>query len=130
MNPVTSDLDKVISYVESRLAHVRSQSRHPYTAAELENVLTVARRLAALTPPPTVDLPPPPQPSKRGLGLTDRQCEVIQGMSEGKDNGEIARDLVLSVETVRTHAKTILRKLGARNRTHAVALAIRQGLVS
>ena len=50
-------------------------------------------------------------------------------MAEGLSNAAIAGRLVLGVETVRTHVAAVLRKLGARDRTHAVVLAYAQGLV-
>jgi DNA-binding NarL/FixJ family response regulator len=51
-------------------------------------------------------------------------------MSDGKSNAEIGRDLYVSEDTVKTHARRLFRKLGARDRAHAVASAFRAGLVS
>ena len=50
-------------------------------------------------------------------------------MAQGWSNAVIAEQLVLGVETVRTHVAAVLRKLSARDRTHAVVLALSQGLV-
>jgi two-component system nitrate/nitrite response regulator NarL len=55
--------------------------------------------------------------------LTPREWEVIDLLYEGKSTDEIAASLVLSSETVRTHVKHILRKLNARSREEAVAIA-------
>ncbi|PYE84731.1 response regulator transcription factor [Pseudoroseicyclus aestuarii] len=54
--------------------------------------------------------------------LTRREAEVLRGLSEGKSNKEIARDHGLQEVTVKLHVKTLSRKLGARNRTHAAML--------
>lgn len=54
--------------------------------------------------------------------LTPRERDVLQGVAEGKSNKEIARDLGIQEVTVKLHVKTLSRKLGARNRTHAAML--------
>ncbi|USX50255.1 response regulator transcription factor [Lentzea sp. HUAS12] len=61
--------------------------------------------------------------------LTKREHEVLTLIADGLENQQVADELVLSVETVRTHVKGILRKLSARDRTHAVSLAYRSGLL-
>ncbi|MGQ0465784.1 MAG: response regulator transcription factor [Sporichthyaceae bacterium] len=61
--------------------------------------------------------------------LTDRELEVLSGMCEGQSNAEIGRALFLSEDTVKTHARRLFRKLGAADRAHAVAIALRRGLV-
>jgi len=58
-------------------------------------------------------------------GLTTREREVLALVAEGRTNGEIARTLVLSEKTVGHHVSAVLRKLGARTRTEAVANAAR-----
>jgi DNA-binding NarL/FixJ family response regulator len=62
--------------------------------------------------------------------LTERELQVLRGMSEGKSNAEIGRELFVSEDTVKTHARRLFRKLGARDRAHAVAAAFRLGLVN
>jgi DNA-binding NarL/FixJ family response regulator len=69
------------------------------------------------------------RPSYAGEPLTARESEVLALMAEGLANAAIAGHLTLGVETVRTHVASVLRKLGARDRTHAVVLAYSQGLV-
>lgn len=62
--------------------------------------------------------------------LSQREYQVLQLISDGLSNQGIADALVLSVETVRTHIKGVLRKLSARDRAHAVAIGFRTGLLS
>jgi DNA-binding NarL/FixJ family response regulator len=78
---------------------------------------------------PTLGRPANGQPGRRGV-LTERELQVLRGMSEGKSNAEIGRELFVSEDTVKTHARRLFRKLGARDRAHAVASAFRSGLVS
>ncbi|TWE14101.1 LuxR C-terminal-related transcriptional regulator [Prauserella muralis] len=63
------------------------------------------------------------------LPLSRREYQVLQLVAEGLENSAIAKVLFLSVETVRTHVKSILRKLSARDRTHAVTTAFRTGIL-
>ncbi|ADD40798.1 helix-turn-helix transcriptional regulator [Stackebrandtia nassauensis] len=71
-------------------------------------------------------------PTQRGgpVGLTEREMQVLRGMSEGKSNAEIGRDLFVSEDTIKTHARRLFRKLGARDRAHAVAEGFRGGIVT
>jgi two-component system, NarL family, response regulator len=82
---------------------------------------------AALAQESFVD-PEVPPPGSRGK-LTLRQREILQRLANGESTAAAARDLGLSEETVKTHTKNILARLGARNRTHAVAIALRESLV-
>ena len=59
--------------------------------------------------------------------LTIRENQVLRGMSPGKSNSQIGRELYLSEDTIKTHARRLFAKLGARDRAHAVALALRLG---
>ena len=54
---------------------------------------------------------------------------MLRGMADGKSNAEIGRELFVSEDTVKTHARRLFRKLGARDRAHAVASGFRAGLV-
>jgi DNA-binding NarL/FixJ family response regulator len=65
----------------------------------------------------------------RRLALTERELQVLRGMADGKSNAEIGRELFVSEDTVKTHARRLFRKLAARDRAHAVAAAFRAGLV-
>ena len=61
--------------------------------------------------------------------LSRREYQVLQLISDGLDNQSIAKSMFVSVETIRTHVKSILRKLRARDRAHAVAVAFRLGVL-
>lgn len=62
--------------------------------------------------------------------LTKRQIQVLKLIASTATNREIADQLVVSEETIRTHVKHILRKLGASTRTQAVVEAVRMGIIS
>jgi two-component system, NarL family, response regulator len=62
--------------------------------------------------------------------LSDREREVLQQMSQGKSNQEIAGELAISESTVKYHINNILSKLGVSDRTQAVLLAIKRGVAS
>lgn len=60
--------------------------------------------------------------------LTPRELDVLKGLTEGKSNKEIARDLDITEPTVKLHMKTLFRKLDATNRTQAAMIAREAGL--
>jgi two-component system, NarL family, response regulator len=82
---------------------------------------------AALDQEDFIDPAVPPAGS-RGK-LTRRQREILQLLADGESTTVAARQLGLSEETIKTHTKNLLARLGARNRTHAVAIAIRESLI-
>lgn len=61
--------------------------------------------------------------------VTPRQRQILQMFANGLSTAEAAKRLGLSAETVRTHAKASLPRLGARDRAHAVAIALRSSLI-
>jgi DNA-binding NarL/FixJ family response regulator len=61
--------------------------------------------------------------------LTTRETEVLDHVAAGRRNREIAKLLYVSEETVKAHLRHIVAKLGAKSRTHALAIANRRGLV-
>ncbi|WP_229400629.1 response regulator transcription factor [Micromonospora okii] len=80
--------------------------------------------------PAAAQRPAPARAGRGGVGLTERELQVLLGMAEGKSNAEIGRELFVSEDTVKTHARRLFRKLGARDRAHAVAAGFRAGLVA
>ncbi len=62
-------------------------------------------------------------------GLTAREVEVLQQIAGGNRNQDIAQRLFISEETVKVHVKHIMEKLGASDRTQAVAIGIRRGII-
>ncbi len=62
--------------------------------------------------------------------LTHRETQILDYISQGNSNKQIARILGISEQTIKNHVSSILRKLNANDRAHAVALAIRNGWIS
>ena len=61
--------------------------------------------------------------------LTAREVEVLQQVAGGNRNRDIADLLRISEETVKVHVKHIMDKLGANDRTQAIAIAVRRGII-
>jgi two-component system response regulator DegU len=62
--------------------------------------------------------------------LTGREKQILSYVAEGNSNKKIAQILEISEQTIKNHVSSILRKLNANDRAHAVVLAIRKGLIS
>ena len=120
------------------VAHGESRERHHATAAiqagasayvartaepaELRRAVEAAAAQESFLDP---DLPPK---GSRGK-LTQRQRQILQLLADGESTTFAARSLGLSEETVKTHTKNALARLSARNRTHAVAIGLREHLL-
>jgi two-component system NarL family response regulator len=65
-----------------------------------------------------------------GDSLTERELEVLSSVAAGNSNKVVADQLAISEETVKSHMRNIRSKLGANDRTHAVTMAIKRGLIS
>jgi DNA-binding NarL/FixJ family response regulator len=61
--------------------------------------------------------------------LTSREVEVLNQIAGGNRNRDIADKLFITEETVKVHIKHIMEKLGASDRTHAVAIGVRRGII-
>ncbi len=61
--------------------------------------------------------------------LTERETEVLQHIAGGNRNRDIAEQLFISEETVKVHIRHIMEKLGASDRTQAVAIGVRRGII-
>lgn len=120
------------------VAHGERAERHLVTAALQAGASAYLSRTAgsqqllratqaALAQERFVDPDVPPRGS-RGK-LTKRQREILQLLANGESTTVAARELDLSEETVKTHTKHALARLEARNRTHAVAIALRESLI-
>ena len=120
------------------VAHGERPERHLATAALHAGASAYVARTAgaeemskavwaALEEERFIDPDVPPRGS-RGK-LTRRQREILQLLADGGSTAAAARELGLSEETVKTHTKNVLARLGAKNRTHAVAIALRESLV-
>lgn len=70
-----------------------------------------------------------PATNGSGSSVTRRQRQVLQLLADGLSTDGAAKRLGLSAETVRTHTKATIRRLDARDRAHAVAIALRAGLI-
>lgn len=117
--------DPDASVVAAVAAGARGYLRKDASRAEVRVVVG-----QALTEPhPSADGSMPAADDRPSASLTERELEVLAGMCEGMSNAEIGRTLFLSEDTVKTHARRLFRKLGAADRAHAVALALRRGLV-
>ena len=132
---------RAIRRAEPRLgivAHGERPERHIATAAMQAGASAYVARTAgaeelrkavdaALAQKSFLDPAVPPKGS-RGK-LTRRQRQILQLLADGESTTLAARELGLSEETVKTHTKNVLARLEARNRTHAVAIALRESLI-
>ena len=120
------------------VAHGDRPERHSATMALQAGAIAYVSRTAsaealreavsaALTQKSFIDPAVPPKGS-RGK-LTGRQRQILQLLANGESTTAASRELGLSEETVKTHTKNVLARLEARNRTHAVAIALRESLV-
>jgi DNA-binding NarL/FixJ family response regulator len=123
MLTMAEDTDGVArAFTYGARAYVRKDASREELSATLSQVLQ-ARGRSGGSPRRRVDGQPEPTP------LSERELQVLSGMSRGKSNSEIGKELYLSEDTVKTHARRLFRKLGAADRAHAVAVGFRWGLV-
>ena len=82
---------------------------------------------AVASPPAT---PPTPAPAPTLQGLTQRQREILALLLEGQSNKEIARELGILEGTIKVHLRSVMQRLGVRNRTQLALMAAKAGLSS
>jgi DNA-binding NarL/FixJ family response regulator len=118
----------------SRSASGRAPEPKPLSRGEAEERALVAAALLLTAAGYRVDPMPPATPFVDTAGdrpaLTARERQVASLLVEGASNKVIARRLDISVHTAKFHVAAVLEKLGARNRSDAVAIALRDGLVA
>ncbi len=121
MMTMAEDVDGVARAVGSgaRGYLVKDASREELTAMVTQALADVASRHVSRPLADADGLPP----------LTERELQVLRGMGRGRSNSEIGKELYLSEDTVKTHARRLFRKLGAADRAQAVAMGFRWGLV-
>jgi DNA-binding NarL/FixJ family response regulator len=132
----TFDLDEYV-YEALRAGASGFVLKDASAQALAEAVRVVAAGEAMLSPAVTrrllgafTRLGPPRAPGRDQVGrLTGRETEVLTLVARGRSNAEIAMDLVVAEQTVKTHVGRILTKLGLRDRTQAAILAYETGLV-
>jgi DNA-binding NarL/FixJ family response regulator len=113
---------------ERHLASVAMQAGASAYVARTAGPAELRRAVdAAVAQERFVDPNVPPKGS-RGK-LTHRQREILQLLANGESTTVAARELDLGEETIKTHTKNALARLGAKNRTHAVAIALRECLI-
>ena len=62
--------------------------------------------------------------------LTPRELQVLEHVAAGKSNRVVAAELDVSEDTIKAHMKNIMSKLGANDRTHAVMIALKRGIIA
>jgi DNA-binding NarL/FixJ family response regulator len=110
---------------------IRRTAQPPQLLQAIHAVHTEGRYLdSTLAANLTAPVVRPRRPGSTHQPLSQREHEVLRLIADGLENQAIANVLFVSVETVRTHVKSILRKLASRDRTHAVAVAFRSGVLT
>jgi DNA-binding NarL/FixJ family response regulator len=102
----------------------------PKDASREEAATVLGLATTAMAPAVGNVVPLPLRPAPGTPVLTTREVEVLEGMARGKSNSQIGRELFLSEDTIKTHARRLFRKMGAADRAQAVALGFRWGLLT
>jgi DNA-binding NarL/FixJ family response regulator len=101
------------------------------TMAELLGAIRqVANGGSYRRPPPLDRILLSPRATSRVPQLSPREREIMHLMAEGLTAEAIGTKITVSVETVRTHVRNVIRKLQARNRVHAIAIALERGEIA
>ncbi len=113
---------------ERHIANVALQAGASAYIARTAGTAELRRAVDAAAAQESFVDPAVPPKGSRGK-LTRRQRQILQLLADGESTTVAARELDLSEETVKTHIKTALARLGAKNRTHAVSIALRECLI-
>lgn len=121
----------IVAHGESAERHLAAEAMQAGARAYISRTAKAEQMLQAVRAATAQeDFLDPAVPAKGSRGkLTRRQREILQLIADGGSTTAAARQLGLSEETVKTHTKNALGRLGARNRTHAVAIALREHLI-
>ena len=103
----------------------RAMDRNPRTESILESFVPYAHQVLE-----RITRPPLGGKARSSADLSTREIEILKWAKQGKSTWEISAILLLSHETVKWHMKNIFGKLGAVNKTHAVAIAFEQGILT
>ncbi|RCK70494.1 DNA-binding response regulator [Desertihabitans brevis] len=114
---------------DTPLPELLAAIRHVHAGDAVVSPSTTRRLLQHFAGPDPRPVPPRDPSGRRLADLTAREHEVLLLVAEGLSNAEIAERLSVEEVTVKTHVGRILAKLGLRDRTQAVVLAFRSGLV-
>jgi PAS domain S-box-containing protein len=88
------------------------------------------RHLSIFLPVPAGQVAPEPDRARPDWPLSEREREVLARLAMGATGKAIASAMYLSPETVRTHIRNAMRKLGATTRAHAIAIALSEGIIT
>lgn len=130
---------RVVAALHAAAAGLSTLGPEEATAlAEPHDAVTLVQKAVARSLPPGFDTPPeataaphsdrPPDRSPKDA-LSARELELLKYLAEGYTNKEIARAMVLAEDTVKKAVQTLIAKLGATDRTHAVVVALRTDLI-
>ncbi len=122
MLTVAEDVEGVARAIAAGARGLRREGRHPLGARRRRPGRDDRRRPAAAAGARRTEAGAAP-------ALTERELQVLTGMGEGRSNAEIGKQLFLSEDTVKTHARRLFRKLDAADRAQAVAKGFRLGMV-
>jgi DNA-binding CsgD family transcriptional regulator len=112
----------------TRLARVHSGDIYLFLVAAAFLVLGVFVGVKAFAAPAPTAFDGNPK-AQAALGLSERELEVLHELAAGRSNKEIARQLAVSPNTVKTHVARLFEKLGAKRRTEAIRRARELGIV-
>ena len=112
----------------TRLSAARKDQRAPARDIDPQYLAGLLRACGQAGAAPPSRRAPAAQPGM-AEPLTDREMEVLRLLAAGRSNQRIAHELVVALDTVKKHVTHVLGKLGAANRTEAVARARQLGLI-